>query len=73
MLSTIYIILSIVSFAFDTYPMYRHSKEQPEYQRMQIPKGMRKLDSIMYHVSKINLFVCAGLFVLKCIGIIEWW
>lgn len=74
MLTTLYIVISLLNYVFDTYPMYKLIKEAPEYRRMNTGgKGFRKFDVIMFYVATANLAVCFVLLMLKCVGIVEWW
>ena len=79
--TTLYIIVSVVVFAFDIWPWYFHNKEDISKQRNDIwqyvPKWYRKLDSwtdkILFFGGIVNLIVCALLLLLKCFGVLSWW
>ena len=69
-----YMVISLLHYIFNDYPMHKLLKEQPEYQRMNMSsKGLLKCDTVMFYVATANLAVCFVLLVLKCIGLIEWW
>ena len=77
-LSTLYIIVSFIHYWFDDYPMHKHFKEQPEYQKMALSqilseKSLQRMDKILFFIATLNMAVCCVLILLKCIGILEWW
>ncbi len=81
MATTIYIIVSVVVFAFDIWPCYFLDKEYISKQRndfwQYVPKWYRKLHSfgnkIIFFGGIVNLVVCAFLLLLKCFGVLSWW
>ncbi len=78
MVSTIYIIFSVLVYFLDISPMYKSHKDHKETQKFNdghYTGSKRKdvLHKIEYYLATANLFVCFVLLLLKCFGLLAWW
>lgn len=73
MLTTLYVIVSLLYYFFNDYPLHKHFEDNEEIYAYNINKSFLKLEKIMFYIARANMIVCIVLIFLKCIGVIEWW
>ena len=74
MMTTFYIIVSVATYIFDTYPEHKIWQTWKELERLSAAqKSFYKIEVFAFYAATANIIVCAIIFLLKCIGVLEWW
>lgn len=71
MITTLYIVFSLLHYFLDDYPSYKHFKDSAYLYGENT--GFSKFDKIIFYILTVNVVICFILIVFKCIGILEWW
>ena len=71
MITTLYIVFSLLHYFLDDYPPYKHFKDSAYLYGENT--GFSKLDKIIFYILTANVVICFILIVFKCVGILEWW
>ena len=71
MITTLYIVFSLLHYFLDDYPSYKHFKDNAYLYGENA--GFSKFGKIIFYILTANVVICFVLIVFKCIGILEWW
>ncbi len=71
MITTLYIIVSIVEYYF--FRNFSYERQKSLFERKQSTSTLMKFFKLTYLFHIINLVACAVLLLLKCFGLVKWW
>ena len=71
MITTLYIVFSLLHYFLDDYPSYKHFKDSAYLYGENA--GFSKFGKIIFYILTANVVICFVLIAFKCIGILEWW